>query len=386
MHQPADTFPAAAAPALLASANIVGGEVEVTWQGLSQKVRFAPFWLRDHCHSSASLHPDTLQRQVDTFAIPTDIAAERVAIEDGGRTLRVRWRDDDTSSVLPANFLLDVARRDGREPAPRRALWDRAGMGGDFPSVSFAEVISNDTALARWLELVEEYGFALATDAPPTVDATKAIAERVGYIRQTIFGGFWDFSANLAFKDTAYTPVAIGPHTDGTYSIDSPGYQMFHCLQHDGTGGENTLVDGFKVADSIRRTDPSAFEVLSSVRVPAHYLGDGVHLRAEHPIIGLDDRGDLRQVAYNNYDRAPFRLEGARMTEFYRALALWDRLVNAPEFEIAIKLKPGTVLLFDNWRTLHGRRAYTGFRRLCGAYLNKEDFDSRLRVLRARGF
>jgi trimethyllysine dioxygenase len=47
-----------------------------------------------------------------------------------------------------------------------------------------------------------------------------------------------------------------------------------------------------------------------------------------------------------------------------------------------MRLSPGTALLFDNWRTLHGRRAYQGFRWLCGAYLNKEDFDSKLRVLR----
>jgi trimethyllysine dioxygenase len=115
------------------------------------------------------------------------------------------------------------------------------------------------------------------------VEATRELATRVGYVRETIFGGMWDFTANLAFKDTAYTSQAIGPHTDGTYSFDSPGFQMFHCLQFDGTGGDSTLVDGFKVADDIRRSDPEAFEVLSSVKVPAQYLGDGVHLRAEHP-------------------------------------------------------------------------------------------------------
>ena len=49
-----------------------------------------------------------------------------------------------------------------------------------------------------------------------------------------------------------------------------------------------------------------------------------------------------------------------------------------------MRLAPGTALLFDNGRTLHGRRAYQGFRRLCGAYLNREDFDSKLRVLRAQ--
>ena len=151
---------------------------------------------------------------------------------------------------------------------------------------------------------------------PPTAEATKELVTRIGYVRETIFGGMWDFTANLAFKDTAYTSAAIGPHTDGTYSIDSPGYQMFHCLKFDGSGGESTLVDGFKVADQIRQSDPLAFEVLSTVQIPAQYLGDGVHLRAEHPVIALDHNGDFLQIAYNNYDRAPFRLPATRMNAF----------------------------------------------------------------------
>ena len=138
-----------------------------------------------------------------------------------------------------------------------------------------------------------------------------------------------------------------------------------------------------KMLYGVTPTDPVAFAALTRVKVPAHYLGDGVSLRAEHPIIGLDDRGAYRQIAYNNYDRAPFRLPAAQMREFYDALALWNRLVNDPAYENAINLRPGTALLFDNWRTLHGRRAYQGYRRLCGAYVNKEDFDSKLRVLRA---
>ncbi len=32
---------------------------------------------------------------------------------------------------------------------------------------------------------------------------------------------------------------------------------------------------------------------------------------------------DAAQIAYNNYDRAPFRLPPNRMGEFYRALALF---------------------------------------------------------------
>ncbi len=366
----------------LSDARIVEGEIEVSWAD-GRTARFSPFWLRDHCHAPDSLHPDTLQRQVDTFAIPRDIAAEGVALEDDGATLRITWIHDGSSSVLPAKFLRHITETDGAEMAPRRTLWDRASLGETFPTVAYDEVMNSEAGLLRWLSLTEEYGFAIASGTPATPEATQALAERVGYIRQTIFGGFWDFTADLAFKDTAYTPLAIGPHTDGTYSIDSPGFQMFHCLHFDGTGAENTLVDGFKVAEVIRETDPAAFAALTRVKVPAHYLGDGVYLRAEHPIIGLDDRGAYRQVAYNNYDRAPFRLPAEEMRGFYDALKLWNQLVNDPAYEIAINLRPGTALLFDNWRTLHGRRAYQGYRRLCGAYVNKEDFDSKLRVLRA---
>ena len=34
------------------------------------------------------------------------------------------------------------------------------------------------------------------------------MAERVAYIRMTIFGGYYDFTADLAHKDTAYTSMA----------------------------------------------------------------------------------------------------------------------------------------------------------------------------------
>ncbi len=367
---------------LLRTARVVGDEVEVTWNDAEAPVRFGAFWLRDHCHAEHSLHPETLQRQVDTFTIPADLAVARVEIVDAGRSLSIHWREEGRPSRLPAAFLRRIATNEGREPAPRRRLWDRAAIGELFPSVAHADIMAGDAGLLRWLELVEEYGFALATGVPATIEATKQMVTRIGYVRETIFGGMWDFTANMAFKDSAYTSAAIGPHTDGTYSIDSPGFQLFHCLKFEGAGGASTLVDGFKVASAIRDRDTAAFAALSSVKVPSHYLGDGVHLSAEHSIIELDHNGDFVQIAYNNYDRAPFRLPAPRMKEFYRALTIFNHSINDPANEITMRLAPGTALLFDNWRTLHGRRAYQGHRWLCGAYLNKEDFDSRLRVLR----
>ncbi len=368
---------------LLASAQFIGGQVALSWRHAAESAQFSPFWLRDHCHAKHSLNADTLQREVDTFSIPLDIAPAKIDIKDGGRCLSIVWKNDDRPSTYPAEFLWSMVREEGRGRSPQRTLWDRDTMGENFPSATQAEMMGSDAGLLRWLSLVEEYGFAMVTEVEATLAGVEAIAKRVGYVRETIFGGMWQFSANMAFKDTAYTSAAIGPHTDGTYSNDSPGFQMFSCLALDGSGGDSTLVDGFKVAETIRSSDPKAFEILSEVKVPAHYLGDGVHLQAEHPIIGLDRHGELVQIAYNNYDRRPFRLPSARMTEFYRALTLFNRLINDPTYEISMRLLPGTAIFFDNWRTMHGRHSFKGHRHMCGAYLNTEDFRSKLRVLRA---
>ena len=272
--------------------------------------------------------------------------------------MRIVWKHDGSTSVWPASFLWDVAQRRRQPPAPRRSLWNRRTLGEAFPAMTHEEIMSGDAPLSRWLTLVEEYGFALATGVPATLEATRELATRIGYVRETIFGGMWDFTANLAFKDTAYTSrPSVRTRTEPTALI-RPDFRCFIACNSTATGGDSTLVDGFKVADDIRRSDPQAFEVLSSVKVPAQYLGDGVHLRAEHPIIELDTHGDPIQIAYNNYDRAPFSLPSARMSAFYRALKIFNRMVNDPANEITMRLAPGTALLFDNWRLLHGRRAY----------------------------
>ena len=66
----------------------------------------------------------------------------------------------------------------------------------------------------------------------------------------------------------------------------------------------------------------------------------------------------------------------------FRALLL------EPRFRLEIAVEAGQLVAFDNWRVLHGRRAFQGARRFQGFYLNREDFESRLRVGRgglARG-
>ena len=357
--------------------------VELSWADGRAGDQFSLLWLKDHCPSPQCLHPETRQRQVDTFSIPENITARAVAVEENGRVLKIEWADHAHVSRFDATFLASVL------PANRtqtdRVLWDATAIEAQVPTVAHDAVMSDDAALRQWLELTETYGFCIVTGTPATPEATQALLERVTYIRHTIFGGFWDFTANMEHKDTAYTTLAIGPHTDGTYSFDAPGYQMLHCLAFNGTGGENVFVDGFKVAEIMRRDHPEEYRALTSLEITGQYIDNdrNVHLQASRPLFRLNKAGELVQVSYNNYDRAPFYLPADQTATLYRALKIFASYINDPSMQYRRRLAPGDAVMFDNWRALHARDAYQGYRRLCGAYLNKEDVESRLRRLRA---
>lgn len=368
----------------LKDVKLAGRHVELAWANGRSGDLFSLLWLKDHCPSPKCLHPDTKQRQIDTFAIPETLSARNVALEENGSVLRVEWADDEHVSRFDAAFLASILP--ANRAKPQRVSWDAAAIERDVPSVAYEAVMQDDAGLKQWLELVETYGFCVVRGTPATPEATKALMERVAYIRETIFGGFWDFTANMEHKDTAYTTLAIGPHTDGTYSFDAPGYQMLHCLAFEGVGGENVFVDGLKIAEIMQAKHAAEYRTLTELEITGQYidLDRNVHLQATRPLFRTNKAGELVQVSYNNYDRAPFYLPAAETEALYRALKVFASYANDPKMQYRRRLAPGDAVLFDNWRALHARDAYSGYRRLCGAYLNKEDVESRLRVLRGK--
>lgn len=355
--------------------------IEIAFAG-GRSHLFALAWLRDHCGCATCHHPDTRQRLLDTFALPADLKIASVELDAGGASLALVWGDGHRTAFQAAD-LADALSPVGFLGGDI-TTWNGAEISADFPQVSYDALMADDSGLEACLDLLARFGFCFVEKTPATPEGTQAVATRIAYIRETIFGGYWDFTANLQHKDTAYTSLAIGPHTDGTYSFDAPGYQMLHVLAFDGKGGENVFVDGFRIAEIMRRDTPELYRVLTEVEVPGQYidLDRGVHLMARRPLLRLDSTGRLAQVSYNNHDRAPFALEPQRQALFSEAYATFARLGNDRALQYRRRLEPGSLALFDNWRLLHARDAYSGVRRLAGAYLNKEDVESRLRVLR----
>jgi hypothetical protein len=96
----------------------------------------------------------------------------------------------------------------------------------------------------------------------------------------------WATEVRPVYNDTAYTTVALPPHTDGCYWDDQPGLQVFQCLQPDLDGGGKTvLVDGFKVADIMRERYPESFKYWCKQALPFHHVDDSTDHRTAKKVV-----------------------------------------------------------------------------------------------------
>jgi len=255
--------------------------------------------------------------------------------------------------------------------------------------------MASDKGVGEWTGKLRKYGFCLVDGCPVDPEKTKELLERISFIRLTHYGGFYDFTSDLTMKDTAYTSQALGAHTDNTYFTDPSGLQMFHMLSHEeGTGGANFFVDGFHAAQILKKTHPEAYKTLAETPVPWHASGnEGITITPakNFPVLNLHNGGsgiqpgtDLMQVRWNNDDRgvlplAPSRTGSSAAELWYQAAREWDKIIRRKSMQYTVQLQPGRPIIFDNWRVLHGRDVFTGKRRMCGGYINRDDYVSRWR-------
>lgn len=201
-----------------------------------------------------------------------------------------------------------------------------------------------------------KYGFCFVSDAPKTPEATEELLEAIGPIRNTHYGGFYDFVPDLAKADTAYTNLALAAHTDTTYFTEPAGLQAFHMLSHtpppdktseeiSSLGGLTLLVDGFYAAHRMRKEFRAEYDVLRTIRIPWHASGNqGVAISPDrgYPVIDASDKR-LNRIRWNNDDRGvvPPRVN---VDEWYHAASVWDWILRRKQNEYWFQLKPGQVL------------------------------------------
>lgn len=166
---------------------------------------------------------------------------------------------------------------------PPKKFWTKNDFTDVFAKFDFNDILNSDEVFSKWLEHMATYGIALIENTPKTRNEVRKIAERVGYIKKTHYGD--EFTVTKKENTTAYPylPTKLQLHVDVPYYDQMPGINMLHCVTQSASGGANTLVDGFYVAELLRAQHPNYFEVLTRVR--ANWCDYGEEDGAKHEVL-----------------------------------------------------------------------------------------------------
>jgi len=343
---------------------------------------FSSIWLRDNCKCRICYNHDTYQRVVETIPLFTkELKLSSFFFNEDKSNVAFEWTDGhetmfSVKALIEDKQKIEECADEDFKPIPWKKL------------TSWPKFHMNNIDQVKLFSALKKYGIVEIQGCDVNATATKKCIEaNLGYIRETIFGGLWDFTADLEMADTAYTTLELKPHTDGCYMIDPPGLQIFHMLYFDGTGGKTVLVDGFSVGQILKQYDEEAFNFFVENKIPYEYVDEkkGIFMQYEQNVFGLNSKTqEIERVAFNNSDR--MELKGKEWTfekiqKFYKSLKSLLLLLHDPSNQIHLQMQHGSLLVIDNQRLLHGRTAFTGYRRICGSYIDKDLFECKVRNL-----
>jgi gamma-butyrobetaine dioxygenase len=366
----------------ISEASLGNDRVAVAWEG-GRTSEFHYVWLRDNCGCDDCRHVIAGERLSDPASIPLDLAASSAVAASGD--LHLVWPDGH-ESLFSADWLSQHAYDVESRAIVRRKLhtWTADDVKEARPEADFTEIMESDRALLEWLVLLDRYGFTIITGMGSAPGTGRRLAERIAFLRDSNFGLVWEVRSEPKPDSLAYTSVKLTAHTDLVSREAQPGVQFLHCMVNDSSGGESLLVDGYAVAEELRRTAPHHWNTLTRVPASFRYQNSDTDVSATYPVIRLDHRGEYFEVRYSNALLAPLDCDPDDVLPFYAAYKAFSELLREPRFEYGFRLEAGECEVFDNRRVMHGRYAFdpnSGKRHLQGCYVDTDDFHSRIKVL-----
>lgn len=355
--------------------------VEVSFPNGTQGA-FPYIWLKDN--DPAGFHPQTHERITDLTAISLDVTPARVETTD--KTLTIHWQGDEHTTEFDLEWLSGhVPGNRTHDPACTGFTHWRSNLGAKgIPRARASDILESDEALKDWLRQTQIFGYSIVEGLADTTEAGMDVARRIGFLRQTNFGVTFEVQSKPNPNNLAYTPIALPLHTDLTNQELPPGFQFLHCLANEAVGGGSLFCDGYAIAEDLRTSDPEAFDLLAKVSVPFRFHDGDTDIRNRKKVINLDEDGQIIEICFNAHLADIFDLEPALMARYYAAYRKFMMMTRSENYLVTLKLKGGEMVVFDNRRVLHGREAFdpqTGFRHLHGCYVDRGEFESRLRVL-----
>ncbi|AKQ64936.1 gamma-butyrobetaine hydroxylase, putative [Myxococcus hansupus] len=326
------------------------------------------FWLRHN--SELDRHPLTHERIVCSSELPFELRPRDVRVTSDATALEVDWGDraDGQVSRYDSQWLQTHAYAMGRSPAPAPPS-DVSALAVDPKRL--------DGPLGRAvLQRLQDTGAAVVRGFGNDTEALIEAFGREGLsVIETHFGRIEDLrtdnTTNLHTDQLGYTDSAVQLHTDQPFLERPPRYQLLHCQRPAEVGGENSVVDGLAAALHLADVDSHAFDLLRTVPVTFHRKQRDFERVLTAPLLDFAAPGGFR-IRYSYFTLAPHRVPFAEMEAWYRAYNRFAKLVRDEHHQYRFRLGEGDLLVYDNWRMLHARTAFSGARWLRGVYFDAE--------------
>lgn len=360
-------------------------QLSVEWQDGRQS-QLAAIWLRDHCQMPECRDPHSGQRLLNITDIPLDIGIQSVKHIDD--KLIVEFAPENHASEFSLNWLLENCyclnqQVDNRSETGKK-LWQSNSFTNGLPRFDYGSFCQSKANNAAALQAIKDYGFALLNNVPCDDGQVLEVIKKFGYVRETNYGPLFNVRTEINANNLAFTNLGLGCHLDNPYRDPVPGIQLLHCLESSTTGGESILQDGFMAAKVLRDENHEHFKTLSQQWINYRFQDSDADLQSRAAMFEVNDLNQVVKVRYNNRSIDTLKLDPSQIKPFYEAYRHYAEIIERDELQISFKLAAGELMMFDNTRVLHARKAYSdgGIRHLQGAYSDLDGLYSKLSVLK----
>lgn len=396
------------------------GRISLEFEKLHAPVNLAQLWLRDACQCHLCVSESSGQKRFATCDIPSNLKVDSLKVlEDGG--LEVSWANDlalgsdQHVSTYPLALLQDMllAPLPYRRDVSAREIWDSQHFEKDSRSreISYAHWMEDGSRFAEAFCDLHRWGLVVLRGVPQTEGAVEQVASRLGHLQATFYGPTWDVVSKPQAENVAYTNEFLCLHQDLMYLKEPPRIQVLHCLENGCEGGDSLFSDGLRAAHDLRLNNEDHFKTLATHNVDFHYAKGGHYWHNKHKTIVLRQNYGKRErvtrkppmsVRWSPPFQAPFwtalkrgsnthpwdARAGFMIETWHRAAKVFRDSTEDPANMVQFRLQPGDCVVFDNWRVLHGRRAFdtaSGRRHLRGTYVEDQALSSTWMRLQREG-
>jgi len=363
-----------------------GSGLDVEWND-GEKSNFNFMWLRDNCPTTRD--KDSRHRMFNLLEVSTNISPKQFKINAKGK-LEIEWNEGNHTSYYDQKWLREncYTINNKKKYISPYVLWDNS-LNSKLSTIQIEhdEIMDSDKGLIKWLELLHYYGIAIVKKAPIEKKSALPVLNRIGCIRETFFKTPFEVINIPKPNNSAYTAHALRNHMDLPWFENPPGYQFLHCLINSAEGGQSSAVDGFAVADYLRKNEKEIFETL--VNIPLKFKDNDYtqeSIRIFHaPAITLTKDNDFNDIRFSVATMDTLDCHPDDMERVYKAHHKLGKLLHDDKFVIKFRLNPGDIFSFNNRRVLHGRTAFdpnSGHRHLQGYYIDRDEIIGRLNFLK----